>query len=116
MNNKPLIIVVGSGVGLFLGLLALIVILGRDPAAYIGALTQLAAFILGTGVLTKLITKNNEDTATTKHQTNGTLSKLLEANEALHQENKALREASAANPTVNGALGLQSTIPGPDNG
>jgi hypothetical protein len=55
--NKYTIIVLAAGVGFILALLALIIILDKDIDAYVGALSTLFYLVVGSGVVTNVLTK-----------------------------------------------------------
>jgi hypothetical protein len=96
--NKYVLIIAGAGLGIILITLSIIVIIGRDPGAYVGTLGTLSGLIVSSGILAQLLGKTREEVTDVKAQTNGRLSALLEALEASRRREVEL--ARALSPTA----------------
>lgn len=105
-NAKTAIIVIAASlVGLVLILIALLIVLDKDPTTYVGSLTTLIGVLASSGILAAMIGKQNDKVRETKEKTeqiaksvNGNTTKLLDENALLRArvaEYEANRSAGA---------------------
>lgn len=89
LKNNLVVILLGIGTFLVLALVALLIILDKDPTTYIGSLTTLIGFFIASGLLGSRL-------QTVAKNVNGNTTKLLEENRQLREQNSSLLAAAPA--------------------